>query len=900
MQKLQALKASAGSGKTFALSVRYISLLFLGANASSIVALTFTKKAANEMQQRIFATLANLEEKEELNEICKLTHKTKEQILEQKDFVLNNFLNSSLHVQTIDAFFGQILRKFSLHLAIMPDFITIDKTKQNMLEELFLSTLYKNEKLFNTLASLMINEEQNLTNVFSHFVQLYEKSKEICFEKININTHVTKEQIIQKAYQIRDFLQKKQASNTAITMFNQPSLEKLLTRAFWKDQTLNTRTFKKVYEPYLDEMFFELKGLYKDYCLQKQNYMLNSLFDIFNMYDGVKYELAKQTNELSFSDVAFYTHKLLSQNINNDFLYFRLDGIIEHLLIDEFQDTNVLQFDILAPIVSEIASGIGVKQNKSFFYVGDTKQSIYRFRGGTSELFDEVAKNFNVNVKSLDTNYRSDGIVVRFVNDIFVPLYHDFKPQNVPQSVENDGFVKIKTNDDLLFYMQESIDFLLQSGVECDDIAILCHTNKDAQSIQKSIYEYNNNLQVSIQSTTNITSSYHVKLIIEYLKYSYFQSNIWEKNTLVLLGESFLSNLTCKITNFNQPVHLLVLQAIKDLNIDATDEDVLRFIEICRDFFSIEELLFELEFITQPSVNTQNEGIKVLTIHKSKGLEYKHVIVLDKLSRPSNNKGTFLFEYDKQRLQKMYLRIKNREFVDEEYELAKQKDNKAYENDFINAMYVAFTRAKNSLFVIKKQKSAMDILNLSDVQKGKILPSVQKVRKTSTHIFSLMPHFGLQKSLHVNQVAQFDNEAIYFGLAFHYLMELSFGFSKEALDNAYTALLNKYSEFTDTKAVLQSAYKLVQNEQFLALVSKGIVKKEVPLKYKGEKKQLDLLVELENEYIIIDYKTSNSVQNEHVKQVQTYKKALEFIDNKAVQAWLFYINNDGVSYINVS
>lgn len=89
MKRFLALKASAGSGKTFALTVRYITLLLLGARPKEILTLTFTNKAANEMSERIYNTLLNLGEDEAyLNEIAKQSNLTKEKILEKKKFLL--------------------------------------------------------------------------------------------------------------------------------------------------------------------------------------------------------------------------------------------------------------------------------------------------------------------------------------------------------------------------------------------------------------------------------------------------------------------------------------------------------------------------------------------------------------------------------------------------------------------------------------------------------------------------------------------------------------------------------------------------------------------------------------------------------------------------------------------
>ncbi len=899
MDKLLALQASAGSGKTYALSVRYLSLLFLGANPSGIVALTFTKKAANEMQERIFSTLKELENKSELNDICELTNKSKDEILSSRPKIAQRFLNSNLHIQTIDAFFAKILRKFSLHLGIMPDFTPTDVSFDGKLEELFIKTLMRNKKDFNSMMDFMIYERKSVDNIFNYFISLYEKSKELTFDISSNKSYPNDDKILSKAKEISLYLSDKNAPQRTINTFMANNLDELLAKSFWKLEALNNRTYAKYQSDGLDKLYKELQSLYCEYCKQKQEYILGQIFKLFKLYERVKFDLILQTNELSFSDISFLTHELLRHSISNDFFYFRLDSQIEHLLIDEFQDTNIVQFDILEPIITEIASGTGTKEDKSFFYVGDTKQSIYRFRGGSKELFNAVAKRFNVKIDPLKTNYRSKGNLVTFVNETFAKQYADFEPQKVKEQNQNQGFIEVLTDDNLLEKTYEYITFLLKSNINLDEIAILCHTNTDAQNIKEYINQQNPKLQVSIESTKPLKQTLKVKTLIEFLKFSYFGYKISEKNTLVLLGRSFEESLQEKISNFNKPIGQILLEAIKILHL-SVDADVLRFVEISKEYDNIQSLLFGLKKLNEPSQNTQNLGIKVLTIHKSKGLEFKHTIVLDKLGRPNYQNDSFLFEYSHERLKKLFIRMKNREFVDEEYRIAKQKDKALNQIDLTNAMYVAFTRAEDSLIVIKKSKnSTLDFLDLADFKKGELIPSKQTRQTKKVKVFQAIQNFGFQDSKKTQKDTHHDLEATYFGLAFHYLLELTNDFNKPALSRAFIGVQNRYSDFVNTKKVLAKAYELIAHEKFKSLVSNGKIYKEKAILYNGERKQLDLLIERENKFIIIDYKTSNNIHDEHIKQVTTYKKALQNISTKTINAYLFYVKDSGVEVVTI-
>jgi exodeoxyribonuclease V beta subunit len=123
MKKYLALKASAGSGKTFALTVRYISLLLLGAKPNEILTLTFTNKAANEMSERIYKTLLTLGDDEAyLTQIVNQSGLTKSEILGKKTQLINSFSNATLSIFTIDKFINKILREFCGYIGISDDF----------------------------------------------------------------------------------------------------------------------------------------------------------------------------------------------------------------------------------------------------------------------------------------------------------------------------------------------------------------------------------------------------------------------------------------------------------------------------------------------------------------------------------------------------------------------------------------------------------------------------------------------------------------------------------------------------------------------------------------------------------------------------------------------------------
>ncbi|PTB83346.1 recombinase RecB, partial [Sulfurovum lithotrophicum] len=165
--------------------------------------------------------------------------------------------------------------------------------------------------------------------------------------------------------------------------------------------------FKKVANDEIEGLYAYLKIELAKWAEAREVIVLQSLFKIYDYYRNANISTAKASGVLSFDDLTYFTYRLLHESISKEFLYFKIDSKFKHILLDEFQDTSTLQFLLLQPLIDEIFSGHGQSEFKSFFYVGDTKQSLYRFRGGVEELFDKVAERYGVDILPMDTNYRS-------------------------------------------------------------------------------------------------------------------------------------------------------------------------------------------------------------------------------------------------------------------------------------------------------------------------------------------------------------------------------------------------------------------------------------------------------------------------------------------------------------
>ncbi len=166
-----------------------------------------------------------------------------------------------------------------------------------------------------------------------------------------------------------------------------------------------------------------------------------------------------------------------------------------------------------------------MKNLKHSFYVGDPKQSIYRFRWGKRELFDFVlSENSNIKLEDLNTNYRSSENIIDFVNDTFLNLSnYDYLAQ---KSIRKDGFVEViedpNLQSDEKYIYSNKINELLNSGINENDIAILCYTNSDVLELFYYLKEKLPNLKIRTDMSSKLINQQNVKALINAIKYIYF------------------------------------------------------------------------------------------------------------------------------------------------------------------------------------------------------------------------------------------------------------------------------------------------------------------------------------------------------------------------------------------
>lgn len=906
-----AYEASAGSGKTFMLVVRYLSLLFLGAAPSKILALTFTNKAAHEMQERIVQTLEELPSRGELEEIMRVTGLGREELLGKREAILEQFLHANTKIMTIDSFFSQILRKFSLYAGLMPDFTTANSQHEIKLLARFLKEVSVAGKK-ETLINLSIASNKRLENLFSLLDELYVKQKEFTRISFGRENPFSFEQKVWGEFEALAAIVHKalNASSTAKKSMVAESFEELCAKAWIGRETLEYQTFAKCYTPAMDDHLHAIQeALFGYYRAREQNFFY-ALFELLGLYKRAKEALFKEDGELSFDDVTVLVHYLLKERIEKEFLYFRLDAQIEHILLDEFQDTSILQYEILRPLIEEILSGEGVTSGGSFFFVGDVKQSIYRFRGGVSALFGEVASQNATQIEPLLVNYRSQKRIIEFVNQTFGGRMAHYAPQKTREEA-NGGYVAVLESDTLLETVLLQVKEFLAMGADPDDIAVLCATNGDGEEVKELLLL--EGIEVVTETTTKLINQRSVQAVIEYLKYLYFGEEIYRHNFFSLIERDVQP--LAKVDLCSKKLDEIVRDVLRRYNLFEGDFHLIKFLNALRRYPDIESFLFEYERLDESGAASDLSGVRILTIHKSKGLEYEHVIVLDRMRKAPPARDSIIYEYEGIELKNLYLRTKGREALDRGYARALEKERALALEDTLNALYVAFTRAKENLVVIQKSKDSMfEVLGLQCGSIGELTckRSQNAVQKGYEPFVYKNLYYGTQSEiLAYEEEEEEDLEAIHFGSALHYTLEMLPSFEADGLVHAKEMLRNKFGSLLreeEMEDICRRVAMLLGDERFLEL-AKGEIFKEKAIKHKNNLRYIDLLVKQEiNDprslfgeisWNVIDYKSSLNFAKHHKTQVAYYKNAVHAITGERVEGYICYLLQEGIKIVKV-
>ncbi|WQZ47152.1 RecB-like helicase [Helicobacter pylori] len=909
-RQCMALKASAGSGKTFALSVRFLALLFKGANPSEILTLTFTKKATAEMKERILDYLKilqkeNLEDEKEKEKSQNILKELEEKYRLNPSFVQNRaqeiyqrFLNAEIRISTIDAFFQSILRKFCWFVGLSANFEVNEDTKahQQQLNASFLSALNNKqlEELSVFITQCLSYDSYTSDSILERLRFL--KNKLYLFDPNKKEPAFDEKGFLEKLRSLNKQIQSVEtASNEAKKAIKCDDFRGFLNSSLtWLEKKNEYRYFKKFKDeiPTLESECEEIENDLKCYYEAKESTLFKKFPKFIQLYD----KATSKIQALDFDAIKDKVHALLNgyEEMPAEFFYFRLDSKIAHILIDEFQDTSLNDYKILAPFIDEIKAGIGqAKWHRSVFFVGDVKQSIYGFRGSFSSLFESVSKDFYHD--NLEFNHRSSPLIINYVNTIFKKAYQNspttYLEQKYPKASSNkharDGYVKVSLVADerelLLKQILQEAKNLLEHRIEPKDITLLCATNDDALEIKNYLQENLNAIRPSTESSTKLSQFVESKIIKNALEYALAEEPykpFYKHSVLKLAG--YLHDDAIALVGFNPKKESVAGFVWKVMELfELYTECAQICLELAVGCEDANEFLEKLE--AKEIASFKAEGAQIMTIHKSKGMQFPYVIVCERLGKPkTNNSNQFLEEYSGTELTRLYYRMKNREVVDKDYARALDKEEAAKDHEETNVYYVAFTRAELGLVVVAKDKKGMrEKLDLAPLEEGEIAPVISSQKEPSSTSVVIKPHaYGEQVQEIEEEPSDYeknnDQEAINFGIALHKGLEYQYAYripKKSVLE-----YLNYHHGFygLDYQA-LEESLELFENDAKIQALFKNLaLRGEVAFLFEGVVSRIDVLLwdKGQNLYVL-DYKSSQNYQQSHKAQVSHYAAFLQ-------------------------
>ena len=609
-------KSSAGSGKTFTLVKEYLRLILAEPNNfRHILAITFTNKAANEMKDRVLDGLRQLaggaDERSKsvkdnlLPALVKETNLTEEEIQRNAGEALTLILHdySDFNISTIDSFSHRIIRTFAHDFGLPVNFnveidsdellttavdLLIDKAGDDIGLTNLLVRFIENrmddeqdwniERILLDFARILLDEEgiEHLGKLkdlqmtdFSGIAGALKK-RTISFEQNIIALARKASAMIISAtipasafYQGRSGISRyfDKLSNGDIDSIEPNSyVKKTIEEDRWTSGSADPAERSAINNliPDLTEIYNEISRTYEagknlyhlSIAVLKTLYPMAVLNEIGLLIDGFK----KQNNILHISEF----NRRISRFILNEpvpFIYERLGEKFNHILIDEFQDTSVLQWHNLLPLV-----GNALSAGSFNLVVGDGKQAIYRWRNGDVKQFAELpaipgsAMNRSIHEsekilkdhfkkESLDTNFRSKKEIVEFNNAFFSKLMTLLTPSNQlvydnlnqkPKPGADGGYIRIefaghdlkgsKLRETIASRILETIKEQESAGFRKQDIAILCRRNKEGSEIAR--YLLGKDIDVISAESLMLMNSPEVNFLVGFLNLLYGSNNV--------------------------------------------------------------------------------------------------------------------------------------------------------------------------------------------------------------------------------------------------------------------------------------------------------------------------------------------------------------------------------------
>ena len=821
---LTVYKASAGSGKTFTLATEYIRLLVENPQSyRNILAVTFTNKATEEMKMRILSQLYGIwkELPESDNYLANIQEKTGLEpriIRERAGMALNNLTHNYnyFRVETIDTFFQSVLRNMARELDLTTnlriglndyqveelavDQLIEDLTTTDVMLQWILKYIMENisdDKSWNVISQIKkfgqnifkdyykdvsttldqkMSEEGFFDNYTTHLRELRkaaeEHMKEIgesFFDTLE-SEGLTIDDLSNKQRGIASFFNKIRKGDFDPSIVNTTVANHLDNPEKWcaKNHPKREQIIQLAESSLGNILRYAVDAREQQWKIfQSANLTLRHLnqLRLLSSIERKVRELNETENRFLLSDTQQLLHSLIDGS-DSPFIFEKIGTQLEHVMIDEFQDTSTIQWQNFKVLLTETMS----HENGSNLIVGDVKQSIYRWRSGDWRLLNGIEQQFNqmlMEIKSLSTNYRSTRRVITFNNIFFrhaaeieyqalgelncaereqlQKAYADVE-QKVPDNRPDKGSITITLlpNEDyqqaVLQNIVDSVQELIEKGVEQKEIAILVRINNQIPLIAQYFLEHLPGVNVVSDEAFRLDASSAVCLMIQALQLLIHPDDILTKASIV---KTWLCTIQGRELNDNEymiagnnldgylpEAYIAHFDELSTLPLYELAEKIYSIFELhriegqgaylCAFYDQLADFVNQNTTDIQSFLNEWNEslykktiqsdeanGIRLISIHKSKGLEFDHVIIpfcdwtLEKQTdniiwcqpqeAPFSDLPIVPIDYSQN---KLIGTIYEQDYLHEH--LQNTVDN-------LNLLYVAFTRAAKSLNVIGKR-----------------------------------------------------------------------------------------------------------------------------------------------------------------------------------------------------
>lgn len=744
------IRASAGSGKTHQLTNRYLRLIAEGVSPDCILATTFTRKAAGEILNRVLKRLA-----EAAGDEAKATQLA-QQIEAKADFAsLLRTLACQLHcvrIGTLDSFFISLASQFGLELGLPTGWSIIEEADDRAMRDVAIERLLNATDaeilfiLFERLTHGQTNRgvHDTLLSIVKDLYDIHQETRPESWKKIHVAGHLNSKELEVLLSDIKKF------DLSLVPSLAKPRNEDLgrAQSESWAD-LLKTGIAGKVNEgkdtyknkpipPTLAKDYERLNAHAGAALLRTLALQTEATRDFLDRFHEQLTSLKQAEGGLRFNEVTVSLKRTFeAQSFENDTFAFRLDGAIDHLLLDEFQDTALAQWQVIQPIAQAITSHRS-DPIRSFLCVGDAKQAIYGWRGGMAAIFDTLDSSLGkLDEFPLAQSRRSAQPIIDVVNRVFGDLTlpdtdrcddalkswsRRFRPHTTVKT-DSPGYVCLQTGPaqadgqsvleqryEHCAVVARQIQSLRNSMAASRSMGVLCRTN---DIVERMIYELEKlGIEASDEAGASVARSPAVESLLSlftladhpghtiaefHLKHSPFAQPVAAKPAQLRreilergYGETALDWASQLAPACNRR-DLTRLQQFIDLAFAYDARSTLR----CSDFVA----WVRDQRVVEPSA----AHVRVMTIHAAKGLEFDAVVLPQLDTSLKGQSPAFVVGRDRETLEAnfvcRYADSKVRQFLsaDQQAAFASTLQNQIEES--LSLLYVAMTRAIHGLYL---------------------------------------------------------------------------------------------------------------------------------------------------------------------------------------------------------